>query len=101
MDTTKININGISVKVDSKIVANVHMSQDFCIGDDVHVTVYIYEDNDGIWKMTSWLNGIEELNTEDVDKDVSALSNKEIIAIMEEFIHEHEEYILDVAGWED
>lgn len=101
MDTTKVNIDGVTVEVDSKIVADVHMSQEFCISNDVHVTVYIYEDNDGMWRMTSWLNGIEELNTETVDEDVSTLSNDEVIAIMEAFVHDNEEYILDVAGWEE
>lgn len=100
MDTTKVNIDGVTAEVDSRIVANVHMEQEFCIHDSVHVTVNIYEDN-GTWKMTSWLNGVEELNTENIDKDVITMSNEEIIAMMEAFVYEHEEYILDIAEWED
>lgn len=97
MDTTKVNIDGVTVEVDSSIVANVHMEQKFCINGEVHVTVNVYESH-GVWRMTIWMNdGTEEFDTKDIDKDVNIMSNDEIIAMMEAFVHEDEDYILEMA----
>lgn len=98
-----ININGVSINVDSNIVANVERSKEFCIADGIHVRVDIYVEN-GRWMMTSWLiNGgcDEELNTENVnDKYEPSMQDDEVTAMMEQFVHDNEEYIIDIANWD-
>lgn len=78
-------------------MTTVTREQSFCIKSNIHVTVTMYETSDEQWKMTSWLNGVKELNTKDIDEDIDSLSNDEIIAMMEGFIYENEDYILSVA----
>lgn len=85
--------------VDKKNVGIVISEQTFYIGEDasIDVTVNLYEhDND--YKMTSWLHGIEELNT--IDYEGSIDDPKEIIATMEKLINDNEDYILDIASWD-
>lgn len=98
MNTTTVNIDGVNVEVDADIVADVITEQSFCIRENIHVTVNIY-DNHGVYKMTSWLNGVEELNTKKIEEDISSLTNDQIISMMESFIYENEEYIVDIANW--
>lgn len=86
--------------VDKKNVAEVLTQQTFWIGEDadVEVVVNLYE-NDGEWKMTSWLRGSEELNTIDFDYTEST-TNDEILSAMEKLVNDNEEYILDLASWD-
>lgn len=86
--------------VDKKNTAEVLMQQTFWIGEDanVEVVVNLYESN-GEWKMTSWLNGNEELNTIDFDYSEST-TNEEILSAMEKLVNDNEEYILDLASWD-
>lgn len=85
--------------VDKKNTATVVLEQTFWIGDadDVKVVVNLYENND-IYKLTSWLNGTEELNTVDYDGDVE--NEAEVLAAMEKLVHDNERYILDIASWD-
>lgn len=85
--------------VNKDIVANVLFQQEFCIFGGIEVTVNIYKHKD-IMRMTSWLNGCEELNTVDItDCNPYNMTSDEVISMMEEFINDNEEYIRDIASW--
>lgn len=73
--------------------------QTFYIGEDatVKVTVKLYE-SDGNYMMTSWLNDVEELNTTEYEGSLD--NTEEIIAAMEEFVNDNEQFILDTASWD-
>lgn len=88
----------MNINIDKKYVANVIDEQTFWIGENanIEVIVNLYEHN-GNYKMTSWLNGTEELNT--IDYEGSLDSTEEIIAAMEKLVNDDEQYILDVASW--
>lgn len=92
MDISKFN-------VDKKNIAKVVTEQTFWIGEnaDVEVMVNLYE-HEGEYKLTSWLNGTEELNTESYEGDID--NAKEILAAMEKLVNDNEDYILDVASWD-
>lgn len=83
--------------VDEKNVANVTHQQTFWIGDnaEIEVVVMLYENN-GMYQMTSWLNGSEELNTIDYE---GSMNDIEILAAMEKLVNDNEDYILDIASW--
>lgn len=85
--------------VDKKHVATVLYEQSFFIGKDasVEVVVNLYESN-GVYRITSWLNGVEECNTEIYTGSVD--DEKEILSAMEELVNSHEDYILDLADWD-
>lgn len=85
--------------VNKKNIAIVLTEQTFYIGENanIEVVVNLYE-NDGIYKMTSWLNGVEELNT--IEYDGSLDNPEEIIATMETLVNDNEQYILDTASWD-
>lgn len=93
MDLNMFNVN-------KKNTAEVLMQQTFWIGEDanVEVVVNLYESN-GEWKITSWLNGSEKLNTIDFDYSEST-TNEEILSAMEKLVNDNEEYILDLASWD-
>jgi hypothetical protein len=59
--------------------------------------VNLYE-HEGEYKLTSWLNGTEELNTESYEGDID--NAEEILAAMEKLVNDNEDYILDVASWD-
>ncbi len=86
--------------VNRENVAIVMEEQTFWVGDnaDVEVKVNLYE-HDGGYQITSWLNGTEELNT--IEYEGSLENQEEILAAMEKLVHDNEEYILDVASWND
>lgn len=88
----------MNINIDKKYVANVIDEQTFWIGENanIEVIVNLYEHN-GNYKMTSWLNGTEELNT--IDYEGSLDSTEEIIAAMEKLVNDNEQYILDVSSW--
>lgn len=92
MDISKFNI-------DKKNIAKVVTEQTFWIGEnaDVEVMVNLYE-HEGEYKLTSWLNGTEELNTESYEGDID--NTEEILAAMEKLVNDNEDYILDVASWD-
>lgn len=92
MDISKFN-------VDKKNIAKVVTEQTFWIGEnaDVEVMVNLYE-HEGEYKLTSWLNGTEELNTESYEGDID--NTEEILAAMEKLVNDNEDYILDVASWD-
>jgi IMP cyclohydrolase len=92
MDISKFN-------VDKKNIAKVVTEQTFWIGEnaDVEVMVNLYE-HEGEYKLTSWLNGTEELNTESYEGDID--NAEEILAAMEKLVNDNEDYILDVASWD-
>lgn len=92
MDISKFN-------VDKKNIAKVVTEQTFWIGEnaDVEVMVNLYE-HEGEYKLTSWLNGTEELNTENYEGDID--NAEEILAAMEKLVNDNEDYILDVASWD-
>lgn len=92
MDISKFN-------VDKKNIAKVVTEQTFWIGEnaDVEVMVNLYE-HEGEYKLTSWLNGTEELNTESYEGDID--NAEEILATMEKLVNDNEDYILDVASWD-
>lgn len=81
-------------------VALVLAEQTFWIGDnaEIEVVVNLYEYND-VYKITSWLGGIEELNTAEYTGSLS--DETEIITAMEELINSNTNYILSVASEED
>lgn len=97
MDISSLNINDFNV--DKKNIATVVNEQTFYIGEDasIEVMVNLYEHN-GSYKITSWLNGCEELNT--VDYEGSINNSEEIIAAMEKLVNDNEDYILDVVSWD-
>ncbi len=98
--TTNVNIDGTDFNVDSSIVTDVVAEQEFCIEENIHVTVNIYQE-DATWLMTSWLNGTEELNTEDVtDRYSPEMPQDKVIEMMESFVYDNEDYIIDVAEWD-
>lgn len=92
MDISKFN-------VDKKNITKVVTEQTFWIGEnaDVEVMVNLYE-HEGEYKLTSWLNGTEELNTESYEGDIN--NAEEILAAMEKLVNDNEDYILDVASWD-
>lgn len=92
MDISKFN-------VDKKNIAKVVTEQTFWIGEnaDIEVMVNLYE-HEGEYKLTSWLNGTEELNTESYEGDID--NAEEILAAMERLVNDNEDYILDVASWD-
>lgn len=92
MDISKFN-------VDKKNIAKVVTEQTFWIGEnaDVEVMVNLYE-HEGEYKLTSWLNGTEELNTESYEGDID--NTEEILAAMEKLVNDNEDYILDVTSWD-
>lgn len=94
MDTSINDFN-----IDKKYIAIVVNEQTFWIGKDadVEVMVNLYEHN-GSYKMTSWLNGTEELNT--IDYEGSIENTEEVLAAMEKLVNDNEQYILDVASWD-
>lgn len=79
-------------------IANVLKEQTFWVGDnaDIEVVVNLYE-YDGEYKITSWLRGVEELNTETYDG--SSMSDIDIVKAMESLVTDNMDYILDVANW--
>lgn len=79
------------------IIANVLNEQTFWIGENgnVEVVVNLYEHN-GNYKLTSWLNGTEELNTESYKGDIN--DESAVLAAMETLIHDNESYILSIAS---
>ena len=86
------------INIDSKYVANVVKEQTFWIGDnaDIEVIVNLYEHN-GEYKMTSWLKGTEELNTENY---TGPLVDDEIIKSMEKLVMDNIDYILNIVSWD-
>ena len=84
--------------IDEKI-ATIINEQTFWIGENanIEVVVNLYEDNNG-YKITSWLNGTEELNT--IDYEGSIDNQYEILAAMEKLVNDNESYILDIASWD-
>lgn len=86
------------MNIDSKYVANVIKEQSFWVGDnaDIEVIVNLYEHN-GEYKMTSWLRGTEELNTENYD---GPMTDNEIIGAMEKLVMDNIDYVLSVASWD-
>lgn len=92
-----MNMNNFNVN--KKNIATVINEQTFYIGDnaDIEVMVNLYE-HEGNYMMTSWLNGVEELNT--IEYEGSLSDTEEIIAAMENLVNDNEEYILDVASWD-
>lgn len=86
---------------DKKIIANVLTERTFWIGEnlDVEVIVNLYEDNDNTYKLTSWLNGCEELNT--IEYKGSIDNEIEVLSAMEKLIHDNEGYILSIASWKE
>ena len=84
------------MNIDSKYVANVVKEQTFWIGDnaDIEVIVDLYEHN-GEYKITSWLNGTEELNTENY---TGPLVDDEIIKSMEKLVMDNIDYILNIIS---
>ena len=98
-----MNISNLTIddfNVDKKNIAVVLNEQTFYIGEDANVKVMVnlYEHN-GSYMMTSWLNGVEELNT--IEYEGSLDNPEEIIAIMESLVNDNEEYILDMASWDN
>lgn len=91
-----MNINCFNVENNN--IASILNEQTFWIGKsaDVEVMVNLYEHN-GNYKMTSWLNKIEELNT--IDYNDSINDENKILAAMEKLINDNEEYILDIASY--
>jgi IMP cyclohydrolase len=89
----------IKLNINEKNIANVISEQTFWIGEnaDVEVMVNLYE-HDGEYKITSWLNGVEELNTESYEGSID--NNEEILAAMEALVNDNEDYILSVASWD-
>ena len=87
------------MNIDSKYVANVVKEHTFWVGDnaDIEVIVHLYEHNGG-YKMTSWLKGTEELNTESY---TAPLIGDEIIKSMENLVMDNIDYILSVADYDD
>lgn len=85
--------------VEKKNIATVIKEQTFYIGDnaDIEVMVNLYE-HDGEYKLTSWLNGTEELNTEHYEGSID--NAEEILAAMETLVNDNEDYILDIASWD-
>ena len=86
---------------DKKIIADVLTERTFWIGEnlDIEVEVNLYKDNDETYKLTSWLNGCEELNT--VEYKGSIDNEIEVLSAMEKLIHDNEGYILSIASWEE
>lgn len=97
MDINNLTIDDFSV--DKKNIATIVSEQTFYIGEDanVQVMVNLYEHNSS-YMMTSWLNGVEELNT--IEYEGSLDNPEEIIASMEQLVNDNEDYILDVASWD-
>ena len=84
------------LSVNKKQVAIVKNEHTFFVGNDkIEVVVNLYEHN-GVHKMTSWLNGVEELNTITYQGNVDDV--KEITKAMEKLVKDNEEYILDIAS---
>ena len=94
-----MSINIDDFNVDKKNIATVLTEQTFYIGEDanVEVMVNLYEHN-GNHMMTSWLNGVEELNT--IEYEGSLDNAEEILATMEKLVNDNEQYILDLASWD-
>ena len=90
----KMNI----MNIDSKYVANVVKEQTFWVGDnaDIEVIVNLYEHN-GEYKITSWLKGTEELNTESY---TGPLIDDEIIKSMEKLVMDNMDDIVCVADYD-
>lgn len=84
--------------IDEKITTIIN-EQTFWIGENanIEVVVNLYEDSNG-YKITSWLNGTEELNT--IDYEGSIDNQYEILAAMEKLVNDNESYILDIASWD-
>ena len=97
-----MDINDLAISdfnIDKKNIATVINEQTFYIGENanVEVMVNLYEHN-GNYMITSWLNGVEELNT--VEYEGSLDDQLEIIEAMEKLVNDNEDYILDVASWD-
>ena len=92
-------MNNIESIISEEYIAIVIKEQTFWIGDnaDVKVIVSLYKDNDE-YKMTSWLNGTEELNT--ITYEGSLDNEEELLSAMESLINDNEDYILDIASWD-
>lgn len=86
------------LNVDSKHVANIIKEQSFWVGEnaDIEVIINLYEHNNE-YKITSWLNGTEELNTENYD---GPMTDDEIIKSMEKLVMDNIDYILSIANWD-
>lgn len=78
--------------------AIVHHEEEFTVNDTrITVSLYFYE---GRYKMTSWLRGVEELNTIDVTDFIEKEpSENEIINKMHQLIHDNVDYIMDMIGY--
>lgn len=89
-----IDINKFNVSENN--IAMIVNEQIFWIGPnaDINVTVNLYE-HKGKYKMTSWLNGVEELNTTDYEGSID--NAEEILSAMEKLISDNEDYILSIA----
>lgn len=89
----------MSIFADSVKVATILHEETFWIGEteNVEVIVNIYEDN-GVNKMTAWLNGAEEINT--IRYNGSLDDRSKLLETMGKFVHDNEDYILDLANWD-
>lgn len=97
INSMDVTINDFNLK--EKQIAIVLSEQTFYIGEnaDIEVMVNLYE-HDGQYYITSWLNGCEECNTELYDGSID--NQEEILAAMEKFINDNEDYIIDLADWD-
>ena len=85
--------------VEAKNMATIILEQTFWIGESSNVQVVVnLHENNGNYKLTSWLNGTEELNTVDYDGDIE--NESEVLAAMEKLVNDNEQYILDIASWD-
>lgn len=89
-------MNFEKLNVDKKYVANIISEQTFWVGDNanIEVVVSLYEYNNE-YKMTSWLRGIEELNTE---KYTGLMIDEEIKKSMEKLVMDNIDYVLSIAN---
>ena len=93
-----VTVNDFNLKQNQ--IATVLTEQTFYIGDDanIEVMVNLYENN-GQYYITSWLNGCEECNTELYEGSID--NQEEILAAMEKLVNDNEEYIINLADWDD
>jgi len=93
-----MNLENFNVNVNQ--VATVVTEHTFWIGEDanIEVVVDLYEHN-GSYQIMALLNGSEEIDT--IDYEGSIDDTDEVLATMEKLVNDNEDYILDLALWND
>lgn len=93
MDLSMFNVSKIPV-------ATILTEHTFWIGEDadIEVVVDLYEMNNS-YHIMACLNGSEEIDT--IDYEGSIENTEEVLEAMEKLVNDNEEYILDLASWND